>query len=328
MKVESLCEPGSAGRMNEDAVFCLQTENEIIAAVIDGATERLPSTALLPLLQTAGGRLTSAALAARTTRTTLATVTDRTPRDMLIAANDTLRSQMEAFYGELTPEAVFAREPVLAQFRHDLRLMRMVLPVCVITVVKINPAENVLSFAHLGDSTLLLFHNGGITEVAAGDNGRVGTGGVIGRAREHQRQRGLSSFREILNDPQIVASNHQGALYHNYVDAQGQPDLSRGIGVINGLPEAEAFIQHGTRSLVGLSGVFLFSDGLMWPAEELDESDEAVANRLQHMRHVIERQGLRAYYQQLHDAEEMDADFNRFPRFKLHDDKTGIGVFL
>ena len=327
MRYAVVCEPGSSERPNEDAVFFHETENAFIGAVIDGATERLPSAALSPLLEQDNGRLTSAAFAAHVIRDAFPQVLGQPPREMLIAVNDALRAKIEPFYGELTPEAVFDSEPALTDYRHDMRLMRMVLPVCVATVVKLDWRTSQLSYANLGDTSLLLFQADGEVRRVAGDDGRISSRSVIGKARQIQEQRGVAKFREMLKDPGVVGRNLEGALYHNYVDEQGVPDPSRGLGVINGLPEASTFVQSGTLSIQNIDGVLLITDGMMWPAEKADESSEEVQQRFRYMRQVIEANGLVAYYEALKETLQQDSDLNRFPRFKMNDDATGIAIF-
>lgn len=321
--IETLCEPGAADRVNDDSVFIHKAADGVIMAAIDGATDRIPAAALRPLLDAGDRRLTSAAFAAQTTGAAFAANPDLPPREMLLAANAALREKLEAVYGALTPETIFAEEPELADYAHDGRYIRLALPACVVTLARVDLAAGRLDYAHLGDTALLLFHDDGAVELAAGHNGAISSRGFVERARRVQAERGLAHLRDALDDERVRRPNLEGALYHNFVDENGTVDPSRGVGVIDGLPQAAHYIQTGTAALDGVSGVLVCTDGLVWPAEP-DEDPAVVMARLRHMRRIIEDTGLMGYYLRLRKAERDDAGFDRYPRFKLHDDAAGV----
>ncbi len=121
------------------------------------------------------------------------------------------------------------------------------------------------------------------------------------------------------------------ALYHNYVDEHGLPQPGHGVGCANGLPEIRYFIQSGRLPLEGMRFAVTMTDGLEWPASasEAFASDEENALRLIEKRrafmaeHIAEL-GLSGYLQLLREAETKDEDFESYPRYKLHDDATGV----
>ena len=327
MRIETLCEPGSPDRRNEDALFLQQVDGVVLAAAIDGATERIPSTGLPTLLEVDYADMTSAAFAARVTRDALREHSDLPPREMLVAANNRLRAALESVYGPLSPQAIFDREPGLSDWAHDLRYVRMVLPACVVTLIRYDTIRQQLEYAHLGDTALMFFQDDGTVQMVAGHDGRVSSQGTLGMAQRIQQTDGLPHLRDAVAHATVIKRNLEGALYHNYVDEHEQLDPLRGVGVIDGLREAEAFIKTGALAVdASTTGILVFTDGLMWPAE-FDESPAQVQHRLQHMCSVIEGHGLRGYYDLLRTEETNDAQFDRYPRFKLHDDATGIYVY-
>jgi hypothetical protein len=152
-------------------------------------------------------------------------------------------------------------------------------------------------------------------------------GEVFQLARKLQAESGAANLADVLDHVQVAEANRLNGLYHNYVDAQGATDLKVGVGVINGLPELETYLQRGTIDLHEVSGVLLCTDGFLWPAP-LDESIADREKRFQNMRERIERDGLRGYYRDLRAVQAADAIRDAYPRFKIHDDCTAIFVEL
>lgn len=325
MQIETLCTPGNVDRINEDAVLTHQESNTLTAAAIDGVTARIPAQAITSLFRDGQN---GAAWAAQTTREAiLRSAPGTAPRDMLLAANDMLRVQLRGVYGKLDGPSVFAREPGLAPYADDPRMIRLALPACVATLIRIDVTSKGLIYAHAGDTSLLLFHADKSVSVAVGDDGRVSSGGLFDKAKQIQQERGLQSVDDALVLPEIREGMLKGGIHLNYVDEDGQPHPKRGVGAINGLPELKHYIQVGMADLSAVVGVLVCTDGLMWPAKP-DETDMQVINRLRGMRHLIEAHGLHGYYEHLRIEERNDADRDRYPRFKIHDDAGGVYIDL
>jgi hypothetical protein len=98
-----------------------------------------------------------------------------------------------------------------------------------------------------------------------------------------------------------------------------------GVGVINGLPQLADYIEAGTAELTQVAGCLVCSDGFIWPAE-WDEQPAAAQARWRHMAEVIQQEGMQRYFAQLRAAESADTTLDRYPRFKVHDDATGVLV--
>ena len=89
-------------------------------------------------------------------------------------------------------------------------------------------------------------------------------------ARRIQAERGAAHLADVLDDPRVLEFNWRNGLYHNYVDVDGHVDRSMGVGIINGLPQLEAYLQQETLGLTDVCGVLVCSDGFPWPAPLFD----------------------------------------------------------
>ncbi len=166
------------GRLNEDAWLVMQTGplgDRILFAAIDGATTRLYPPPLARYLESRPGNLTPAAFAARTIRDALARHTAEGMfsdlRTLLIEANADLGRAVIQVLGALTLEAMAFPEEEMAALRHDPRLVRLGLPVAVVTLVEYDPAAHEIRYAHVGDTSLLAVYEDGrvlIPTVAGG----------------------------------------------------------------------------------------------------------------------------------------------------------------
>lgn len=311
--IEIVCQaaPGfPEGRANEDACCFHHGGDWLALAAIDGATVRVQAQALAPLLATYGPGVSAAAYAAYVTRDSIAAQPHLAPAEMLLTANVVLNTALSGVYGALTPEAVFAAEPGLVAYAHDPRFFRLVLPVCVATAARLDLAAQRLDYAHAGDTALLLFLADGDVRAVAGGAGDA-----------------LPADFGTLPREEIARRNIESGIRHNYTDANGQPDATLGVGVINGQPELAHYLQTGTESLAGVEAVLVCSDGLLWP--NLPGEDAAGQRaRLAHMRALIEGEGLAGYVERLRAEEQADSQRQRYPRFKIHDDATGLYVRL
>ena len=311
MQVEILCEPGAD--LNEDTFFLHADDISLTAAAIDGATSVMTAQILAPLL----GELTGAAYAARHVRDRFG-LTVRLPLyEMLTEANSSLRENILAYYGRF--ESIVWREDALSAYVDDPRYGRAALPACVLTLVRIKQRQ--LFYVHLGDTSLLLFHNDGTVTVAVGGEGRSSRDEMYTRLKALQSERGLASPSGLLNEGDIQQQMIARRVYHNYRDVTGTP--GGGVGVVNGLPEMTDYAEGGQIMLEDVAAVLVCTDGFLWPAEA-DESEAQVTQRLHKMRALIETDGLRGYYDRLRAAEIADFACDRYPRLKPHDDATAL----
>jgi serine/threonine protein phosphatase PrpC len=313
------------GRLSEDSYFFHEDDDQIVMMVADGATPRATLTAAGSLYQMMGANINAASYASRLVRETVAAHVDESPRAILLRANDRLRMALESVYGELTAGAFLTLEPQLSWLRHDPRLIRLALPVAVATIVRVDLKARRLEFAHAGDCALFAVTSEGDILPLTDDQMGQHDDAALGVARAVQAESGLAHLSDALADERVTEANRRNGLYHNYVDERGQIDQRVGGGVVDGLPQLEAYLQTGTVDIINLSHLFLASDGAIPPAAP-GETPAQVQTRLQHMWRLIEQRGISGYADELRRVEASDPTLDRYPRFKRHDDATAMVV--
>ena len=98
--------------------------------------------------------------------------------------------------------------------------------------------------------------------------------------------------------------------------------MNREYGVLNGDPRAENFFIHGSMKCSDMKHILAFSDGLIPPAQaDVTPNFEEIAQRYMHS-------GLNGLAAWVREQERSDPECRDFPRFKLHDDMSGVAVAL
>jgi hypothetical protein len=334
--IESVCH-APPDRLNEDAVLIQPTEpfsEGIILAAIDGATTRLTPPPLQTFLDMLPITLTPAAYAARFVRDALVkhiTIGDYVDlRALMLAANADLGAVLTDVFGDLTLDAMQFPEEVYNTLKHDPRLVRLGLPVCVATLAEYDPVDHVLRYAHAGDTSLLVAYKDGRAQVPTARETAFDSP-LLAKIGQLRAQHPDLSIREIVHLPDLRHLNLHNGLHHNYVDEHGLPQPSQGTGALNGQRELRYFVKTGELSLDGVAFVGVMTDGMEWPisAEEAFAADAAAAaerrdQRYAHMAEQITLRGLGDYLKLLRKTEAADADHDQFPRMKTHDDAAGV----
>lgn len=335
--LEIVCE-GVPDRLNEDTFIAYQRDDgqpRYVLAAIDGATSVASYAPLTDYLQRERNAITPAALAASVARDAILSQLgartsndDVSPRDLLLHANETLRDLLKAVApGIYDAEDIRTSQPDQAHLLDDPRKVRLFLPAAVITLVTIDTDLNLLRFAHAGDTGLLIGYADGKADlVTQGLDAPMNYESALALATQSVVHQGLSMLNAV-NDPVIRALDRDHRIYHNYVDRDGNTVQEQGIGVIDGLPELSDYIQSGMTMLDRAAAVIVFSDGFLWPMP-LHETPRDRQKRLQEMWGRIRQEGLRSYLRALRAEERADADRERYPRFKLHDDATAVALWL
>jgi hypothetical protein len=335
--LEIVCH-GVPDRLNEDAWLAMQAGplgEQIIMAVIDGATTRLTPPALQRYLDAQPDKLTPAAFSARLTRDSLArqigTGMPAELRTLLLEANADLGRQLIRLLGALTLDAMDLPEEVQAMLADDPRMVRLGLPASVVTLAEYDPASHSLRYAHAGDALLLVVYQDGHVSIPTRADDPCMDHALMQTALKMRDYYPDLPFCELVQFPEVQHHNLTNALHHNYVDEHGLPQPSRGVGVIDGLPELRYFVRTGEVALDSAALVCLMTDGLEWPAsaqevftDNPDEAAELCEQRCTFIGEQIARHGLAGYLDQLRQAETGDSDFERYPRMKAHDDATGV----
>lgn len=319
-----------ATRLNEDTCYFSGTGDELYLLVADGASVRASTAALTRFLAERAGADTAASYAARLTRATVArrigSGNHPSPDALLLAANTALRATVEEIFGGITGDAFRVSAPDLRLLDDDPRLLRLALPVCVATAVRIDLDAATLSFAQAGDTALFIRHESGAVSCVAGGN-RARERTALGIARAKQQAVPGSHVADFLQDAETLERNRYNGIYHNYVDANGHIDRSVGVGVINGLPQLAEYIEQGSLDLDDVRGVLVCSDGFIWPSP-WDETPSGAEARVQRMGQVLADEGVEGYVRRLRAVERADVQLDSCPRFKVHDDATAIYVEL
>lgn len=329
INVSIICEPAPIiGRGNEDACYFITDSIETLATVIDGASQRI----VLPMLQefivkeTLSEDTTTAAFVAQHTRNFIKKHPELSPFDLIAEANRELRKLLETIINPLSAENVAKLLPEYATLlTDDPRLLRLMLPACVITIVKINHAKNSLSFAHAGDTILYGFYKNGDIQQITGDSMDTHDRQALDVALKIKAKTGAKHLSDVLIHPEVIKHNVHNGIYHNYVDPHGKTDTSLGIGVVDGLPELDDYIQVGEMKIDSLSGILLCSDGIPLPSP-INETESQMQARLHKMKKIIVEDGLAQYVAYLRQVEADDNHSDKYPRFKVHDDATAIFI--
>ncbi|MBZ0296987.1 MAG: protein phosphatase 2C domain-containing protein, partial [Anaerolineae bacterium] len=210
----------------------------------------------------------------------------------------------------------------------DERLMRLALPICVATLVRVDFYANRLWFAHGGDTAMYLFREDGAVEQVTDDRvAHEHENQALYAARTTQQEQQAERLIDVVSHPDVQRAIRKSGLYHNYVDSHGQINRELGYGVVDGLPELDFYLQRGEISLEGIDALLICSDGFIWH-ERWGESESEAEQRLLMMRQRIESDGLSGYVAALRSMEEEDNACNLYPRFKVHDDVTAVYLEL
>lgn len=326
MQISLLCEPApTAGRMNEDACFVYSDGDTVTAAAIDGATQRID----VPALYAPPGvpPITGARFAAQLSKHTLYRHVHRDPAAMILAANAALRAQLEQA-SAITADALARLAPQhAALLADDPRMIRLMLPVCVATVVQIDVRHHEARFAHVGDTALYVFHEDGRVCQLTDDQMGQHDDAAIEAALALKAEVNAPHLSDVVRHDRVTRINRRNGLYHNFVDASGATDTTVGVGVINGLPEIQAYVQTGTIDLSTVAGLLVCSDGFPLPAP-WGETPAQAETRLHAMRDLLFDAGIAAYAAHLRALQARDHHLDRYPRFKPHDDTTGVFVMV
>jgi len=100
-------------------------------------------------------------------------------------------------------------------------------------------------------------------------------------------------------------------------------DANKTYGVLNGDPSVRNFLKIDKISRSAVASILILSDGSFIPKED-PATEENWAEHVQLCKEV----GLKGLLQKVRDMEKSDPCSIRYPRYKLHDDATGIFIQL
>ena len=333
--LETICE-AAPQRANEDACVIYQQANRqprYVLAAIDGATTVINFDPLTNYLAEQRNGITPAAFAATVTRDSIlnqisdtAIQSNNDPRQLVLNANNALRDVLLKTVPDVfDAEKMCQVQPDVAEILDDPRKIRLFLPSAVISLAVIDTEKGEMSFAHAGDTAILVCYADGRVEVPTHEQREINNENALSVANDQTDAN--RHMKDVLDDPAIRRLDLNQRIFHNYVDENGQTVRGRGIGVIDGLPELADYLKTGTVSLDGVEAILLISDGFWWPAplhEDAMQRDARIRSMWQHIR----KTGLKKYFEALRQEERADADREKYPRFKIHDDATAVLLWL
>ena len=322
---------------NEDAFIAYQRNDRqprYVLGAIDGATSVAFYEPLRDYLIEYHHGITPAALSATITRDailtylgTLAPYTELSPTALLLHANQVLRDLLDDVAPDIfSAEAIIRDYPHHAELLNDPRKIRLFLPAAVATLAVIDTDLQTLYYGHIGDTTLILCYPDGSVKVPTRDQVQAKAGSALYAAVQEVAGNGLS-MQELIDHPLIRALDRDQRIYHNYVDENGKTAPQYGTGVINGLPALADYIRTDMVSLENVAAVILASDGFLLPDNPLKPRYD-LPTRASRMWQMIRQQGVHHYLSHLRAEERADADREKYPRLKLHDDATGVVLHL
>ncbi|MCJ8012189.1 protein phosphatase 2C family protein [Paenibacillus sp. KQZ6P-2] len=123
--------------------------------------------------------------------------------------------------------------------------------------------------------------------------------------------RSKAALREMVQ-PQLLANRDKMNTDHGY-------------SVLNGLPDADRYLESGKINRIQLAGLLLVTDGLFYP-EEWPCAEAENGNLEEKLLRCVASDGLERYAEWLLALENGDPECIRYPRFKISDDKSGVWI--
>ena len=135
-----------------------------------------------------------------------------------------------------------------------------------------------------------------------------------------------SVIEAVKSYPEVRKQNILNGVRHNYVNKKGKAVPSEGCGVINGLSQAEYYIQTGRSNLQSGEKLYIMSDGLTLPLYIQSNADiqEPFKTHLNSYQQALRTGDIFKLLQHSREIERLDSTGNIFPRAKIHDDATCI----
>jgi len=156
----------------------------------------------------------------------------------------------------------------------------------------------------VGDSIVLTIHTAGHTSAPLGYHDHDL---ALMRKWKKLAGEGVSHIRDKINDDVIQLRKSANVSY----------------GMINGDEKVRDFLQTTTIDLDDIAVILLITDGLFIPKADPDaEEDWDYYGRL-----YLEG-GLDKMYDTVCKKENSDPELTKYPRYKLHDDASGIAITL
>lgn len=359
--------PGAPERTSEDGWIIIEDRTPpgwLSAAVIDGASVRAMLPGLRDYLTQHSYEPKPAVWATMIVRHALERAFIRQPpanlHEVLLAANRSLRAELEAVPSLAEIYSLLNRrniEPLPKSFMHcslslsteltnvfsdlfpdglwrslDTRYLRLLLPACVATAVRLNLSSGAFDFAHVGDTALVKITTSGTIQILSQDQMEIFDQQMLMIAIEATQQP-ANQFDTITETIQTIPAVREkdilNGVRHNYIDEGGNTIKGEGCGVINGMEELNDYIYAGNDTINRNERLWLMSDGLTLPLSAPSTMQHPIiVNSLSKWTRSLkngEPAELLRYTREMLNA---DMSGTIFPRVKHFDDATALTLSL
>ena len=278
----------SDGKPNEDAFSVVEKEGIVWVAVFDGTT----SLKSIPALrEQSGARFASHFIKEEVVKTLLETSMD--PQEILIKINSLLLDQATLLGGSLSDT-------------HSL-------PASMATIVKLDIPNQVLKFAHAGDTYGIAFKTDSSSIVFTDDKNNKFDQEMF------ELMKRISSEKRISIKQARQEEELKNALYEMFIRRNNNPN-GLGSGLVNGDPNVKLYIQNGEYPLENIDSILVATDGLEIQGYSITDS---VFQK--HLFQILKNEGFEGLIKRKKEVEDNDPDWN-FVRYKHSDDATGVFV--
>lgn len=154
----------------------------------------------------------------------------------------------------------------------------------------------------IGDSIILIIYKDGHTDVPLGYHDHDLE---VMRKWRRLADSGAKGIRDIVADDVVELRKSANSAY----------------GMLNGDQKATEFIKTTTIDLADVAAIILLTDGMYIPKED-PEADEDWNNYAE----LYKQGGLDGIYSTVRKIEKTDPELTKYPRYKLHDDASGVAI--
>lgn len=306
---------GKEGRPNADTAKIFRVNDKIYAAVMDGVTSKYPYQEL--------GDLPGAVFASRTLRDEFGRDIEESGglEDHIVHMNSALKEKTKHLHlieGDQVHEPDFDRPSQL--------------PSSTGTFVCVDPANNKLEIAHVGDSFVFIEYEDGRTETLSLDTNMVHDANTMHWIQEEllKKDPSISTFREAVDK----YADEIRVFESKSFDEKNNPtkptalgsdpeQYNYGTGIINGQDNLSRYIIRDDVPLSGIKSIFIGSDGIVpiGLSENRDPDRRKILD-------ILRSGGVAALREERKKNAVEDASFQSDPRIKDMDDATGVFIEL
>jgi hypothetical protein len=283
-------QPGSQNRKNEDVALTLADDQRIAAFIADGGTA-------LSSLTTAPAEKFDGLFAANTAAEGLKkgfSVYDSSI-SLLLAANDEIGMRLK--------ENGIDPDKTPSEF----------LPTCggaslILVKRKIDKTE----VSQTGDTAVLVIFKNDTVKVAVNQSINREDIKAYNLAREISKSKHIN-IKDALNDPRVASMLILGRHKEN---------MPEGYGALNGKSGVLKYVKSRIFKTSEISQIIALTDGMVPPQPRFDGAPDwsEVAKQ------IINLGPERFYQKKVFEVKESDPELVKFPRFKIHDDATMLGI--